>query len=230
MSLNELAVIIAAENRTSAEFQRVAADANQMGVSVEKSGASFQSMQTSAESCNHSLAQTAMVMAGIVSVGNSLVTLAANMGVLDNETAKYARTVVGLITVATALLRLKKYLTVETSANTAAVALNNTVQGANAGQSIITATAYKVKAAATWVATTAQNALNISYGTFLALTGVGLAVIAAATAAMWAFASSMNAATSSVNGFNEAGAGMNTTSRNIQRAGEDSFMLRRGIE
>ena len=60
------------------------------------------------------------------------------------------------------------------------------------------AVAQKVYSAACWVTTAAQNALNISYGTFLALTGVGIAVIVAAAAAMWTFANSMNQATASV--------------------------------
>ena len=66
------------------------------------------------------------------------------------------------------------------------------------------AVAQKVYSAACWVATAAQNALNISYGTFLALTGVGIAVIVAAAAAMAYFATSMNTATASVQNFNSA--------------------------
>lgn len=91
------------------------------------------------------------------------------------------------------------------------------------------ALAQKVYAAACWVATAAQNALNISYATFLALTGVGVAVIIAAAAAMWSFANSMNSATSSVQSFNEVAAELPTRSRSITRAGEEE-MYRRGVE
>ena len=91
------------------------------------------------------------------------------------------------------------------------------------------AVAQKVYAAACWVATAAQNALNISYATFLALTGVGIGVIIAAAAAMWHFASQMNAATASVQSFNEAAAKMPARSRSITRAGEEE-MYRRGVE
>ena len=91
------------------------------------------------------------------------------------------------------------------------------------------AIAQKVYAAACWVATAAQNALNISYATFLALTGVGIAVIIAAAAAMWSFANSMNAATESVQRFNEAAAEMPERSRSIYRAGEEE-LYRRGVE
>lgn len=91
------------------------------------------------------------------------------------------------------------------------------------------AVAQKVYAAACWVATAAQNALNISYATFLALTGVGIAVIAAAAAAMWTFANSMNAATSSVQGFNEVAGEFPSRSKSITRAGEEE-LYRRGVE
>jgi uncharacterized membrane protein len=91
------------------------------------------------------------------------------------------------------------------------------------------AVAQKVYAAATAFATMIQNSLNISFATFLALTGVGIAVIVAAAAAMWSFANSMNSATASVQSFNEAAAEMPTRTRSIQRAGEDE-LYRRGVE
>jgi hypothetical protein len=84
------------------------------------------------------------------------------------------------------------------------------------------AVAQKVYSAACWVATAAQNTLNISYGTFLALTGVGIAVIVAAAAAMAYFSSSMNTATASVQNFNSASAQIPTHARSIQRAGESA--------
>jgi hypothetical protein len=87
------------------------------------------------------------------------------------------------------------------------------------------AVAQKIYSAACWVATAAQNALNISYGTFLALTGVGIAVIVAAAAAMWAFASSMNNATASVQSFNNASAETPMHTHSIQRAGESASGL-----
>jgi hypothetical protein len=81
----------------------------------------------------------------------------------------------------------------------------------------------------TSVATAVQNALNISYGTFLVLTGVGVAVVVAAAAAMAYFASQMNSATASVKEYNAAASETPTYSRGIQRAGEDD-LRRRGIE
>lgn len=104
-----------------------------------------------------------------------------------------------------------------------------TVMGMFMRTSMGVAIAQKVYSVACWIATAAQNALNISYATFLALTGVGIAVIVAAAVAMWAFASSMNAATSSVQGFNEATAETPARSRGIRRAGEEE-LYRRGVE
>ncbi|MEM1590230.1 MAG: hypothetical protein QW175_07420, partial [Candidatus Bathyarchaeia archaeon] len=91
------------------------------------------------------------------------------------------------------------------------------------------AIAHKVYAAACWIAKAAQDALNISYATFLALTGVGIAAIIAAAAAVSYFASQMNSAASSVEKFNEAAAETPERTRSIRRAGEEEF-IRRGVE
>jgi hypothetical protein len=91
------------------------------------------------------------------------------------------------------------------------------------------AVAQKVYAAATAIATAVQNSLNISFGTFLALTGVGIGVIVAAAAAMMSFASSMNRATASVQNFNDSMTDLQTRSRSITRAGE-AELYRRGVE
>jgi hypothetical protein len=91
------------------------------------------------------------------------------------------------------------------------------------------AVAQKVYAAACWVAAGAQNALNVSYATFLALTGVGVAVVVAAGAAMLQFASQMDSATASVRDYNSALGETPTYGRNVVRSGDQSFQ-RRGIE
>jgi len=91
------------------------------------------------------------------------------------------------------------------------------------------AVAQKVYAAATAFATAVQNSLNISFGTFLALTGVGIAVIVAAAAAMIGFANSMNQATASVQSFNATSADTQNRTRSIRRAGEEE-LYRRGAE
>ncbi|MCS7124781.1 MAG: hypothetical protein NZ932_05150 [Candidatus Bathyarchaeota archaeon] len=91
------------------------------------------------------------------------------------------------------------------------------------------AIAQKVYAAACWIATAAQNALNISYATFLALTGVGVASIIAAAAAISYFTSQINAATASIREYNEAASETPTYTKGIMRAGEEE-LYRRGVE
>jgi len=120
-------------------------------------------------------------------------------------------------------------MTMLTTGHTAAITVNTTAQTANASSSLLVAAAHKVKAASTWIAVHAQNALNISHATFLALTGVGIGVIIAAAAAMAVFASQMNAATESVKTFNATASETPERVRSIQRAGEQE-LYRRGVE
>lgn len=257
MSFRELVISIAAENRASAEFNRVAADAAAMGEGIRASAVSFTHLS---EACNASadsmsgavvqsheftvslgamkeasettavsirtVATTLTTMAGF---STAVISLAGDFGIVDKEGAKWARTILSILTITSAWIRLKSYLTAITAGHTAATALNTTAQSANASASIASAVAHKIHAAASWVATAAQNSLNISYATFLALTGVGLAVIVAAAAAMWSFASNMNSATASVKEYNAAVAETPTRSRSIIRAGEEE-MYRRGVE
>jgi hypothetical protein len=125
--------------------------------------------------------------------------------------------------------RMYSFLTLMTSGHTAAVAIGTTTETASTGASIASTIATNVKTAATWIATAAQNALNISHATFLALTGVGIAVIIAAAVAIAYFASQMNAATNSVKGYNAAAAEMPERTQGMTRAGQQA-MIRRGVE
>ena len=229
MSFNELAITITAENMASAEFNKVASDAAAMGSAVGASAGGFETLKTQAEATTISLRTVAAAFSSVASMGSAIVSLAGDMGIVDKETAKWTRTVLAVITLMSAWIRLKSYLTVLTTGHTAAVAVNTTAQTANASSSLAVAVAHKIKTAATWIAVHAQNALNISHATFLALTGVGIGVIIAAAAAMAYFASQMNAATSSVQSFNEATAEMPSRTRSIQRAGE-AELYRQGVE
>jgi hypothetical protein len=134
-----------------------------------------------------------------------------------------------MVSLASTAIRWYSLLTATTTAHTTAVAANTATQSASAGATVAHTVATNIKTAATWVATAAQNALNISHATFLALTGVGIAVIIAAAAAMAYFASQMNAATASVNNFNTAAGGVPFSGRSVQRAGE-AELYRRGVE
>jgi len=116
-----------------------------------------------------------------------------------------------------------------TTGHTAAVAIEGTTETATAGAVTASGIAQSIKTAITWAATAAQNALNISHATFLALTGVGIGIVIAAAAAMTYFASQMNAATASVKEYNTAAAETPEQTRGISRAGEQA-MYRRGVE
>jgi len=257
MSFQGISIPITVHNLASAEFINVAADAARMGEGVRASAAGFneltgasresaagmsemgsqareaasgmEDLKTNAESTTVSIRTVASTLTTFAGLSTAVISLAGDLGIVDKESAKWARTMLSIITITSTWIRLKSYLTTITTGHTAATALNTTAQSANASASIASAVAHKIHAAASWVATAAQNALNISYATFLALTGVGLAVIAAAAVAMWSFASSMNAATSSVKEYNAAVGETPTRTRGIIRAGEEE-MYRRGVE
>lgn len=153
--------------------------------------------------------------AGLGAAGVAVGTVAHQMGLLNDEQVKVFNSAMMVVTVMGLFLRTSAGLAV----------------------------AQRVYSAVCWVATAAQNALNISYGTFLALTGVGIGVVVAAAAAMAYFVHSMNQATDSVQNFNSATLKTPTHVRSIQRAGEsvvtsnfqsdgssEASFYRRGVE
>ncbi len=165
---------------------------------VNRASAEFNRIQTDAESLTARLKMVGAAVAGIGASGMAIGYLANQFGILNDAQAKVFNSAMLMVTVLGTFMQTSMGISV----------------------------AQKAYAAACWVATAAQNALNISHATFLALTVVGLAVIAAATVAMFAFANSMNAATSSAQGLSSASGGV---ARGIQRAGE-SDLYRRGVE
>jgi len=168
---------------------------------VNRASAQFSRIQSDAESLAARVKALGSAIAGIGATGVAIGHIAHQFGILNDEQAKVVNTTMMVVTVLGIFMRTSWGVAV----------------------------AQKVYAAATWIATAAQNALNISYATFLALTGVGIAVIIAAAAAMWYFASQMNAATASVQEFNAAASETPTRSRAIRRAGEEEN-YRAGVE
>lgn len=233
MSFREIAISIRAINRASHEFARVSVDAANMGsnvkaasevaasgcrqVGVEAStmGAEVASASATASSGLKQVAVDAEaltvkvkslsgVVAGLGAAGSSIIHLAHTFGLLNTEQMRVLASLTYLVTVMGVFLR--------TSAGIAV--------------------AKKVYAAACWLATAAQNALNISYATFLALTGVGIAAIIGAAAAVAVFASQMRDATESVKEYNAAVGEMAARTvrvRTVVRAGEEE-LYRRGVE
>jgi len=168
---------------------------------VNRASHEFARIQTDAEALSTRIRSLGSAIAGLGAAGTAITHIAHQFGLLNAEQTRLLSSAMQVITAIGMFMR--------------------TSWGA--------AIAQKVYAAACWVATTAQNALNVSYATFLALTGVGVAAIIAAAAAVAYFASQMNAATASVREYNEAAAEVPTRTRSIVRAGEME-LYRRGVE
>jgi hypothetical protein len=167
---------------------------------VNRASNEFSRIQTDAETLATRVKSLGTTLAGLGAAGTAIGYVANQFGLLNDSEMRVFNSAMMVVSVMGMFLRTSTGLAV----------------------------AQKVYSAACWVATAAQNALNISYGTFLALTGVGIAVIVAAAAAMWSFANSMNSATASVQNFNNAAAETPTHTRSIQRAGESALTSRSG--
>jgi len=168
---------------------------------VNRASNEFNRISTDATRMQARIKSVASAMAGLGATATAVAHLGRMFGLLDDQTSKYLTSFSSVIMVMGTFLRTSWGMAV----------------------------AQKVYAAACWVATTAQNALNISYATFLALTGIGIATIIAAATAMWYFANQMNAATASVREYNEAVSEMPAYTRSIRRTGEEE-LYRRGVE
>ena len=168
---------------------------------VNRASATFSRIQSDAETLTARIKSLGATIAGLGATGIAVTHVAHQFGFLSDEETRAVSSLMSVVTVMGMFMRTSWGVAV----------------------------AQKVYAAACWIATAAQNALNISYATFLALTGVGIAVIIAAAAAMAYFASEMNRATSSMKDYNAAAAETPGYTRTIRRAGEEEY-YRRGIE
>ncbi len=168
---------------------------------VNHASVEFSRIQTDAEALAARVKSLGAVIAGIGATGTAVGYVANQFGLLNDSQTRVFNSAMMVVSVMGMFMRTSAGVVV----------------------------AQKVYAAATAFATMVQNSLNISFGTFLALTGVGIAVIVAAAAAMMSFASSMNSASASVQSFNQSASDMPSKSRSIMRAGEDE-LYRRGVE
>ncbi|MCW4006180.1 MAG: hypothetical protein NWF04_06255 [Candidatus Bathyarchaeota archaeon] len=168
---------------------------------VNQASNEFNQIQTDAQNLAARIKTVGTAMAGIGAAGTAIGYIANQFGILDDAQARAFNSAMMVVAAMGIFMRT------------------------SAGVAI----AQKAYAAATAFATLVQNSLNISFATFLALTGVGIAAIVAAAAAMVSFASSMDSATASVENFNQASVQTPTQARSIQRAGE-AELYRRGVE
>lgn len=168
---------------------------------VNHASAEFNRIQTDAQTLAIQVKSLGAAIAGVGAAGTAIAHVANQFGVLNDEQTKVFGSAMMVVSVMGMFMRTSAGLAV----------------------------AQKVYSAATAFATIVQNSLNISFATFLALTGVGIATIVAAAAAMYGFANSMNTATVSVQNFNQSSLEAPTASRSIRRSGDDE-LYRRGIE
>ena len=168
---------------------------------INQASNEFSRVQTDAQTLANRVKSLGSAIAGIGLAGVAVGYVANQFGVLDDQQMKVFNSAMMVVSVMGIFMRTSAGLAV----------------------------AQKIYSATTAIATAVQNSLNISFATFLALTGVGIAAIIAAAAAMYSFANSMNTATASVQNFNETAAETPQTTRSIRRTGDDE-LYRRGVE
>jgi hypothetical protein len=268
VSFREIAITLRAVNRASNEFAKVGADATRLSSQVNASQNSMaqsfknasseasimgnqvkEAQGTLSNSCKTAGAEASNLASQVNNASNtissSMQKTTLNVDAFNARIKTLGTAIIGIGASGTAIAHIAHQFGLLNDSQTAVfssammvVSVMGTLTRTGTGLAI----AQKVYSAACWIATAAQNALNISYGTFLALTGVGIAVIVAAAAAMWSFSSSMNSATDSVKNFNTNATEIPQRTRNIQRSTEnpstsargkyfgEAAMYRRGVE
>lgn len=230
MSFRELAVTIRAVNRASSEFAKVGADASRMGSQVNATQSDMANSFKGAGA--EASAMSSQVNAASTTVSMSMRKATVDVDAFNARIKTLGTAIIGIGASGAAIGHIAHQfglLTDQQAQVFTSIMMVVSVMGALIRTSTAAAVAQKIYAAATSFAAMIQNSLNISFATFLALTGVGIAVIVAAAAAMISFADSMNSATDSVQSFNSATAEIPTHARSIQRAGQDE-LYRRGVE
>lgn len=168
---------------------------------INHASSEFNRIQTDAESLAARVKSLGAAIAGIGAAGTAVGYIANQFGLLNDSQTRVFSSAMMVVSAMGMFMRTSTGLAV----------------------------AQKIYATATSFAVAVQNSLNISFATFLALTGVGIAVIVAAAAAMYGFANSMNSATASIENFNSSAIETPTRARSLTRSGEDE-LYRRGIE
>lgn len=208
MSFHEVAIAITAEDQATPVFGQVQAHAERTAVSMRT---------------------LSMAIATVGAAGSAIIGLASDFGIVDRESAKWARTVLSVISVVAVLISMKYYLATVMGASTATFATNTAAQTANTGATIANSASKAAYIASTGTATAVTWGFNAALAAKITLLTLGVGAVVVAAAAMAALAMQTRAAASAVRDYNAVAAETPTYTRSIRRAGEED-LRRRGIE
>ena len=209
MSFHEIAIAITAEDQASPVFTHV---------------------QSQAENTAVSMRTLSMAVATVGTAGSAIIGLASDLGIVDKESAKWARTILSMISVVAVLVRIKYYLATVTGASTTAFITNTAAQTANAGATVANTASKAAYVASTGTATAVTWAFNAALAAKIVLLTLGVGAVIVAAAAMASLAMQTHAAAGALRDYNAVAAETPRYTRSIQRAGEEEELRRRGIE
>jgi len=170
-----------------------------------------------------------MAVATVGAAGSAIIGLASDLGIVDKESAKWARTILSVISVVSVLIRMKYYLATVTGQSTAAFVTNTGVQTANAGATVANSASKAGYIASTGTATAVTWVFNAALAAKIVLLTLGVGAVIVAAAAMASLAMQTQAASGALRDYNTAASETPRYTRSIQRAGEEE-LRRRGIE
>jgi len=209
LSFHEIAIAITAQDQATPVFTEVQAQAERTAVSMRT---------------------LSMAVATLGTASSAIIGLASDLGIVDKESAKWARTILSVISVVAVLVRMKYYLAVVTGQSTAAFVTNTGVQTANAGATVANSASKAGYIASTGTATAVTWAFNAALAAKIVLLTLGVGAVIVAAAAMASLAMQTQAASGALRDYNSALAETPRYTRSIRRAGEEEELRRRGIE
>jgi lysylphosphatidylglycerol synthetase-like protein (DUF2156 family) len=173
--------------------------------------------------------QAGRVVSGIMAAVHLMLTLKASLGVATaGQVAHTVATMAGAGAQTTFMIATSGAVTAQTAqVTTTEVSIIGLI--AHKAALFASTVAHGIYAAAVAVCAYIQGVLTIETAAWVALTGVGIALLIVAAAAVWAYAQSLNAATASLQNFNEAAARAPSAGRSLQRAGE-LILYSKGVE
>lgn len=209
MSFHEIAIAITAEDQATPVFTQVQAHA-------ERTAVSMRTLSTA--------------VATVGAAGSAIIGLASDFGIVDKESAKWARTILSVISVVAVLIRMKYYLSTVMGASTAAFATNTATQTANTGATIANSASKAGYIASTAAAAAVTWGFNAVLAAKIVLLTLGVGAVVVAAAAMASLAMRTRAATGALRDYNLVASETHSYTRSVRRAGEEEARRRRGIE